>query len=76
MWARSPTSLAMEYKPAVVSQLQPAKGKQGGNGEAPVVDLKDAQILTLPQWGLEGKLAQLGLWGQSLTGVLPKLLAA
>lgn len=52
MRAKAPTTLAIEPKPAVVSQLQPDKGKQSGDGEAPLVGLKDVQILTFPQWGL------------------------
>lgn len=40
----------------------------GGDGEA-------ALAVILPQWGLEGRLAQPQLLGQSSTGVLASFLA-
>ena len=49
MQARVPIASAIELKPAVVSQLGPDRGKQGGDGEAPLESLKDVQILTHPQ---------------------------
>ena len=76
MSRRAPTTPVMKPSLAVVSQLQPDKGKQGSDGEVPLVGLKDVQILTLLQWDLEGRLAQLGLWGESSTGALAGLLTA
>lgn len=38
---------AMKPGLVVVSQLQPDKGKQGSDGETPLVGLEDVQILTL-----------------------------
>lgn len=66
-----------------VSRCSSAEGKACGQGLqqrpckarlSPLAGSSEARIPTLPPWGLGSRLAKLGLWGQSLTGVLASLL--
>lgn len=52
-----------------------SSGEQVESGELWVVMEKLLWQVILPQWGLEGRLAQPRLLGQSSTGILASLLA-